>query len=244
MAPRPSRGHGRRGPRLRQSSAAAWWGYHYGELLSEPKPARGGHDLRDRGRIRGAACPRALFLPLGAADRPLRRGPPHLRLSRGAGGSRTASCDGRAILDGIRVPLRPHFGVVGVAPRESDLVDSVPPSYFGGNLDNWRLGAGRLGLPAGVGAGRAAVDRRPACRPGRRRTQRHRDRMLDDRDGRGRAPQARRPRRPPLRRPDLSADRDPDRLGADRLQPSRLPRRISAPRGRARSTPPRPSTSP
>ena len=55
------------------------------------------------------------------------------------------------MLDGVRIPLRPHFGVIGVAPRESDLVDSVPPSYFGGNLDNWRLGKGAaVYLPVSV----------------------------------------------------------------------------------------------
>jgi acetamidase/formamidase len=55
------------------------------------------------------------------------------------------------VLDGIRIPLRPHFGVIGVAPRESGLVDSVPPAYFGGNLDNWRLGKGAaVYLPVSV----------------------------------------------------------------------------------------------
>jgi acetamidase/formamidase len=55
------------------------------------------------------------------------------------------------VLDGIRIPLRPHFGVIGVAPREADLVDSVPPSYFGGNIDNWRLGKGAtIYLPVSV----------------------------------------------------------------------------------------------
>jgi len=34
-----------------------------------------------------------------------------------------------AVLDGIRIPLRPHFGVIAVAPREVDFIDSVPPSY-------------------------------------------------------------------------------------------------------------------
>jgi acetamidase/formamidase len=55
------------------------------------------------------------------------------------------------VLDGVRIPLRPHLGVIGVAPREADLVDSVPPSYFGGNLDNWRLGKGAaVYLPVSV----------------------------------------------------------------------------------------------
>ena len=51
----------------------------------------------------------------------------------------------------ISIPLRPHFGVIGVAPRETDLVDSVPPSYSGGNIDNWRVGKGStIYLPVAV----------------------------------------------------------------------------------------------
>ena len=78
------------------------------------------------------------------------------------------------VLDGIRIPLRPHFGVIGVAPRESDLVDSIPPSYFGGNLDNWRLGKGAaVYLPVSV-PGALAVGRRSARRARRRRVERQR----------------------------------------------------------------------
>ena len=46
------------------------------------------------------------------------------------------------ILKNVRIPIRPHFGVMGMAPKEADIVDSIPPSYFGGNMDNWRLGKG------------------------------------------------------------------------------------------------------
>ena len=45
-------------------------------------------------------------------------------------------------LGGVLVPLRPHFGVMGVAPRESGKVNSIPPGDFGGNIDNWRVGPG------------------------------------------------------------------------------------------------------
>jgi acetamidase/formamidase len=31
---------------------------------------------------------------------------------------------------------------MGLAPKEADIVDSIPPSYFGGNIDNWRIGKG------------------------------------------------------------------------------------------------------
>ena len=46
------------------------------------------------------------------------------------------------VLKGVRVPVRPHFGVMGLAPKEADDVNSVPPSYTGGNIDNWRIGKG------------------------------------------------------------------------------------------------------
>lgn len=46
-----------------------------------------------------------------------------------------------AALAGVRVPLRPHFGVAGVAPKQSGKVNSIPPGDFGGNVDNWRFGA-------------------------------------------------------------------------------------------------------
>ena len=45
-------------------------------------------------------------------------------------------------LEGVRVPLRPHFGVMGVAPKESGKVNSIPPGDFGGNVDDWRVGPG------------------------------------------------------------------------------------------------------
>lgn len=46
------------------------------------------------------------------------------------------------VLKGVRIPIRPHFGVMGLAPKEADDVNSVPPSYTGGNIDNWRIGKG------------------------------------------------------------------------------------------------------
>ncbi len=47
--------------------------------------------------------------------------------------------------------MRPHFGIVGVAPTEADMVDSIPPSRFGGKIDNWRAGVGStVVLPVSV----------------------------------------------------------------------------------------------
>jgi acetamidase/formamidase len=54
-------------------------------------------------------------------------------------------------LAGVVIPLRPHFGTMGVAPAESRRVSSVPPGDHGGNVDNWRVGAGgRMYYPVQV----------------------------------------------------------------------------------------------
>ncbi len=42
----------------------------------------------------------------------------------------------------VQVPVRPHFGVMGVGPPRPGRVSSVPPGVWGGNVDNWRLGPG------------------------------------------------------------------------------------------------------
>ncbi|GGC15636.1 transcriptional regulator [Novosphingobium endophyticum] len=55
------------------------------------------------------------------------------------------------ILPGIKIPVRPHFGVIAVAPDHDGQVDSIPPSSHGGNMDNWRLGEGAsVYLPVAV----------------------------------------------------------------------------------------------
>ncbi len=42
----------------------------------------------------------------------------------------------------VAVPVRPHLGVMGVAPPGDQRLDSVPPGIWGGNVDNWRFGPG------------------------------------------------------------------------------------------------------
>ena len=56
------------------------------------------------------------------------------------------------MLKDVRIPIRPHFGVIGLAPSEADYVDSIPPHWVGGNIDDWRqLGRPRR-HPSGAGA--------------------------------------------------------------------------------------------
>jgi acetamidase/formamidase len=54
----------------------------------------------------------------------------------------TKGCDCVPALTGFRVPTRPHLGTAGVAPNEQGRVSTVPPGRHGGNIDNWRIGAG------------------------------------------------------------------------------------------------------
>jgi acetamidase/formamidase len=55
------------------------------------------------------------------------------------------------ILSNVSVPARLHFGTMGVAPAEADYVSSNPPSYTGGNMDDWRVGKGaRMYYPVAV----------------------------------------------------------------------------------------------
>jgi acetamidase/formamidase len=45
-------------------------------------------------------------------------------------------------LPGVRVPTRPHLGTAGVAPDAPGRISTIPPGKHGGNIDNWRIGAG------------------------------------------------------------------------------------------------------
>ncbi len=132
------------------SNAAAWWGYHFKDLLTPPRQRENVtiyeiFDQADPPYAKPVYCYNwtPQVDPFGVAhptiDYP---GIPvdHATIQR-------IDLNGRDVM----VPLRPHFGVIGVAPREAGLVDSIPPSYFGGNLDNWRLGRGSsVFLPVSV----------------------------------------------------------------------------------------------
>jgi acetamidase/formamidase/AraC-like DNA-binding protein len=149
IVPRPSRNPHYEG-RVFGSSVAAWWGYHYNEFLAGPKPREAVtiYEIFPDGEAPHAS---ALYSyrwqpqtdPFGVVHKTYDY--PGILVAPDSIKRR------HAVLDGIRIPLRPHFGVIAVAPRELDFVDSVPPSYFGGNLDNWRLGKGStIYLPVSV----------------------------------------------------------------------------------------------
>jgi acetamidase/formamidase len=123
------------------SNAAAWWGFHYNDLLEEPKPREviTIYELDATGERDWA---QAVYNfrwvpqtdPFGVVHKTIDYpGVPvnHATTKRNFG-----------VLKNVRVPVRPHFGVLGLAPAEAEMVDSIPPSYTGGNIDNWRIGKG------------------------------------------------------------------------------------------------------
>lgn len=152
LQPRPS-GNAKFAGRTFGSNAAAYWGFHYNDLLTEPRP-REVITIYEVETAQGRAAAHAVYNyrwtpqtdPSGVV---------HNRIDYPGVPVDPASVEKNFdILRDVQIPVRPHFGVIGVAPAHQDLVDSVPPAAFGGNLDNWRTGPGsRIFLPVAVAGG-------------------------------------------------------------------------------------------
>jgi acetamidase/formamidase len=125
------------------SNAAAWWGFQYNDLLAEPKPREviTIYEIDATGERNWA---RAVYNcrwvpqtdPFGVVHRIIDY--------PGVPVDHALVEENHRILKDVRIPVRPHFGVIALAPREAEFVDSVPPGYFGGNVDDWRIGKGAV----------------------------------------------------------------------------------------------------
>ena len=123
------------------SNAAAWWGFHYKDLLTEPKPREviTIYEVDASGERNWA---QAVYNfqwtpqtdPFGVVHKIIDY--------PGVPVDHSTVKENHGILKNVRVPIRPHFGVLGLAPAEADIVDSIPPNYVGGNIDDWRIGKG------------------------------------------------------------------------------------------------------
>lgn len=123
------------------SNAAAWWGFHYDDLLEEPKP-REVVTIYEVDCNPGQMCAHAVYNFRWTPQRDP-NGVLHPTIDYpGVPIDRASIVENHDVLEGVKIPVRPHFGVIALAPAETGLVDSVPPSYFGGNLDNWRIAKG------------------------------------------------------------------------------------------------------
>ena len=80
----------------------------------------------------------------------------------------------------VKVPVRPHLGVMGVAPQ-GGRVSSIPPGVFGGNVDNWRFGPGATVHYPVFHEGAGFLRRGPTFRPRRWRDLRHSNRGFAER---------------------------------------------------------------
>ncbi|KRH78578.1 acetamidase [Ferrovum sp. JA12] len=123
------------------SNVAANWGFHYGDTLTEPKEREVVtiYEIDATGENTWA---RAVYNfrwtpqvdPYGVVHTTIDY--PGVKVDH------NTIIKNNHILNNIRVPVRPHFGTIGVAPKEVNIVSSIPPSYTGGNIDNWRIGKG------------------------------------------------------------------------------------------------------
>jgi acetamidase/formamidase/AraC-like DNA-binding protein len=126
------------------SNAATWWGFHYRELLTEPKPREVVtiYELDAKLPESGPAYARAVYNYRWTPQRdPF--GVVHPTIDYpGVPVDHSTIEKNFNVLKKVKIPVRPHFGVIAVAPRDDGFIDSIPPSAFGGNLDNWRVAQG------------------------------------------------------------------------------------------------------
>jgi acetamidase/formamidase/AraC-like DNA-binding protein len=126
------------------SNAAAWWGFHYRELLTEPKPREVVtiYELDADLPEHGSSFARAVYNYRWTPQRdPF--GVVHPTIDYpGVPVDHSTVVENHDVLKNVRIPVRPHFGLIAVAPQQDGLIDSIPPSAFGGNLDNWRVARG------------------------------------------------------------------------------------------------------
>jgi acetamidase/formamidase len=131
------------------SNAAASWGYHYNDLIEEPKPREVVtiFEIDSSGEPFAKALYNYVWTPQTDPH-----GIVHARIDYpGVVVDHRTVHRREGILAGIRVPARLHFGTMGLAPAEADFVSSIPPGHTGGNIDDWRIGKGnRMYYPVAV----------------------------------------------------------------------------------------------
>jgi len=139
------------------SNAAAWWGFHFNDFITPPAP-REVITIYEIDKRHGRECARAVYNfrwtpqtdPFGITHETIDY--PGVKVDP------TTIEKNFDVLKDVEIPLRPHFGVIALAPDHRGIVDSVPPAHFGGNLDNWRLGPGsRIFLPVAVPGGLLSI---------------------------------------------------------------------------------------
>ena len=149
ITPRPSAAPGFAG-RSFGSNAAVWWGRHYDDLLTEPRP-REIVTIFEICQCGGRPCAHATYSFRWTPQRDP-AGVLHETIDYPGVPVDPASIARRTdVLRDVHGPVRPHFGTIGLGASHPGPLDAIPPSAFGGNIDNWRMAAGtKLFLPVAV----------------------------------------------------------------------------------------------
>jgi len=131
------------------SNAAAWWGFQYNDHI-DPADRREVITVFETDLASGAKFAEAVYAyrwtpqidPFGVC---------HDTMDYPGVPVDHATIEKMPALRNVRIPARPHLGFMAVAPREAEIVDSIPPGYFGGNVDDWRATIGTtVYLPVSV----------------------------------------------------------------------------------------------
>ncbi|HHP7244254.1 MAG TPA: acetamidase/formamidase family protein, partial [Elainellaceae cyanobacterium] len=132
------------------SNASAWWGFQYDNYKEDPKP-REVITLYEMDATGENAWAEAVYRYQWTSQM-TPDGEAHDTIDYpGIIVDHDTVTEIEDTLEGVKIPLRLHLGSMGVAPSEADVVDSIPPSYFGGNMDNRNIGIGTsLYLPVAV----------------------------------------------------------------------------------------------
>ena len=148
------------------SNAAAWWGFHYKDLLTEPKPREVCtiYEIDTSGQRNWA---QAVYNfrwvpqtdPFGVVHKIIDY--------PGVPVDHSIVQENHNVLKNVRVPIRPHFGVMGVAPKEADIVELDSAQLFRRQHGQLARRQGRDHVLSGRGAGRLVLHRRLARRAGR-----------------------------------------------------------------------------
>ncbi len=135
------------------SNVAAFWGFQFNDLLTEPK-AREVVTIYEVENKEQRCCAHALY-NFRYTPQTDPYGVRHERYNYPGVPIDPATIEKNFdVLRHVEIPVRPHFGFVALAPAYDGFVDSVPPANFGGNLDNWRVGpGGSIFLPVSVAEG-------------------------------------------------------------------------------------------
>ena len=148
------------------SNAAAWWGFHYKDLLTEPKPREVCtiYEIDTSGQRNWA---QAVYNfrwvpqtdPFGVVH--------NIIDYPGVPVDHSIVQENHNVLKNVRVPIRPHFGVMGVAPKEADIVELDSAQLFRRQHGQLARRQGRDHVLSSRGAGRLVLHRRFARRAGR-----------------------------------------------------------------------------